>query len=343
MYDDDLKEMEKILHAAKKAKIDFIIASDVSVLEYARKLNLKASISTQANISNIEAVRFFSKYADIIVLARELNLSQIKHITETIKNENIRGPGGDLVKIEIFIHGALCIAISGKCYMSLSQYNMSANRGGCLQACRRKYKVTEEETGKELFIDNKYIMSPKDLCTISVLDQITASGVDLLKIEGRARPPEYVKTVVKTYKDALDAINSNSYTKDKIDRWLNDLKNVFNRGFWHGGYYLGNDLDIWSKSYGSKALRKKTYVGKITNYYSKIKVAELQVEANELKINDEILIIGKTTGLIEDKITHLKSEEKKDIQIAEKKTTISFPLSQPVKKNDKLYILEQCR
>ena len=338
IYDKDIEMVKNILDATKKAEIDAIIASDFAVLNYAKSIDLKIHISTQTNVCNIEAVKFYSNYADVIVLARELTLEQIKAICQTIKDKNICGPNGELVKIEIFVHGALCIAISGRCYMSLAQYNMSANRGKCLQACRRKYRVIEEETNKELLINNKYIMSPKDLCTISVLDQITDSGCTILKIEGRARPAEYVKEVTSCYKEALLAIENKSYTKDKIDIWLNKLKSVFNRGFWIGGYYLGHNLEPWSASYGSKARKKKTYVGKATNYFSKIKVAEFLIQAKELNVNDEIMIIGNKTGIIKSKINNLHAD--KEITIAQIGQKVAFPLSDKIRKNDKLYIIE---
>lgn len=338
IYDDDDAKMKSILQAAKNAGIDGIIASDFAVIQSAREIGLKVHISTQANVSNFEAVKFFSKYADVIVLARELTLEKIKSICQKIKDENILGPGGELVQIELFIHGALCVGISGKCYMSLAQYNMSANRGECLQACRRKYRVIEEETGKELIIDNKFVMSPKDLCTISFLDQIIDSGCLVLKIEGRARPAEYVKNVVSCYREALEAIKSKSYTKDKIDKWIEKLSSVFNRGFWHGGYYLGSDLEMWSGCYGSKALKKKTYVGKATNYFSKIKVAEFQIQARDLKVGDEILIIGSKTGIISSKITSLTTDV--ETSLAKIGQKAAFPISEKVRKNDQLYIIE---
>lgn len=339
IYDDDLSKMHSILKAAKEAEIDAIIASDFSVINLAKKLGLKIHLSTQVNVSNIEAVRFFAQYADVIVLARELSLSKIKFICQTIKNENICGPSGEQIKIEIFIHGALCVAISGKCYMSLAQYNMSANRGECLQACRRKYRVIEEETSKELILDNKYIMSPKDLCTISVLDKIIDSGCSILKIEGRARSAEYVQKVVACYKEALLAIEEGSYTKEKIEKWITELSTVFNRSFWHGGYYLGEDLGEWSASYGSQAKRKKIYVGKATNYFSKIKVAEFLIQARELKVGDEIMIIGDNTGIIQSRIENLRTDEDREVVFQGEKA--AFPLHEMIKKNDKLYVIEK--
>jgi putative protease len=339
IYNKDIKRLKQICLAAKNAKIDAIITSDFSVIQEARLLNINVHISTQANVSNIEAVKFFSKYANVIVLARELKLDQITSICDSIKKEKICGPDGNLIKIEIFVHGALCIGISGRCYMSLAQYNMSANRGECLQACRRKYRVIEEETQKELLLDNKYIMSPRDLCTITVLDQILKSGVSILKIEGRARSAEYVDMVVKTYKNAVDAIYNRTYTKDKIDSWIKDLKTVFNRGFWYGGYYLGEDFEKWSASYGSKATKKKIYVGKATNYFSKIKVAEFILQAHDLKIGDEILIVGSKTGVVKSNIEDLRKYQTSILK--NEKKIVSFPIKEKIRKNDKLYILKE--
>lgn len=340
LYDEDIEKAKQICKEIKNHSIHAIIASDFGLIQYAHSLGLNVHISTQANVCNVEAVKFFAKYATTIVLSRELTLQQITFICNAIKKEKIYGSTGELIKIEIFIHGALCVAISGKCYMSLAQYNKSANRGACLQVCRRKYRVIEEETQKALIIDNDYIMSPKDLCTISVLNHIIKSGVSVLKIEGRARSAEYVHTVVTTYKEAIRSIEEKSYTKDKIDHWIHTLHTVFNRGFWHGGYYLGKELDQWSKSYGSKSTKKKTYVGKITNYFSKSKVAEVLIQSHQLKVGDEILIIGNTTGVVHTKITNLRAE--KNTTIAKQKDLISFPLHEKIRKNDKLYVLE-CR
>src|SRR3989338_6598224 len=269
MYDDDIKLMRRICDKAKKSGINAVIVSDIAAMSYARSIGLEVHTSTQLNISNIEAVRFFSKFADVIVLARELNLRQIANISRQIKKEKIKGPNGRNVKIELFCHGALCVAISGRCHMSLVIYNAPANRGACIQNCRRAYKVVDEETGKELVIDNKYVMSPSDLCTIGFLDRIISAGAYILKIEGRGRAPEYVYHVTKTYKEAVKSIENKSYTKDKIDEWVKDLERVYNGGFWHGGYYLGKQLGQWSGAFGSKATTKKEYIGKVLNYFNK--------------------------------------------------------------------------
>src|SRR3989344_8296374 len=260
MYNHDLNLMKKICNKAKKSNVNAIIASDVSAMMYANSIGLNVHCSTQTNVSNIESVKFYSKFVDVIVLARELTLMQTKDICNKIKKQNIKGPSGNPIRIEIFAHGALCVAISGKCYMSLAVYNASANRGACLQNCRRSYRVIDEETGDELVVNNKYVMSPKDLCTIGFIDKILDSGVSILKIEGRGRPPEYVYTVVKCYKEAIDSYYNKTYNQEKIDKWTKELESVFNRGFWHGGYYLGKKLGEWSGSYGSKAKKEKSFI-----------------------------------------------------------------------------------
>ncbi len=333
IYNNDLELMKEICMKAKEANITSIIATDLAVIQYARSIDLNVHISTQSNISNIEAVRFFSQFSDVIVLARELSLEQIKEICDKIKEENIKGPSGELLKIEIFVHGALCVSISGKCYMSLSLYNKSANRGECIQPCRRRYKVTDVETDRELEIDNEYIMSPKDLCTIKFLDQIINSGVSIFKIEGRGRSPEYVYTVTKVYKEA-----SQNFSKDKVDSWLKELESVYNRGFWHGGYYLGNELGEWSSSYGSKATKKKVSLGKVKNYFKKAHVGELILEASDIKLGDEILIIGPTTGIVKTKVESIYKDEK-NVLDAKKGDTVTIPIKETIRFNDRFYKL----
>ncbi|MFQ5475224.1 MAG: peptidase U32 family protein, partial [Candidatus Nanoarchaeia archaeon] len=278
MYDEDLDEVKKICDLAKEKGISAVIASDTSVIQYANSVGLEVHMSTQTNISNTEAVKFYSKFADVIVLARELSLDQIKTVCEKIRKDEIKGPSGNLVEIEVFIHGALCVSISGKCYMSLATYEHSANRGACLQNCRRKYRVTDDETGQELIVDNKYIMSPKDLCTIGMIDKLIDAGVKIFKIEGRARGPEYVSTVTRVYKEAIEAVKSSTYTKTKIEKWREELKTVFNRGFWENGYYLGKKTGEWSGAYGSKATTEKIQVGKVIHFFGKNNVAEIAVE-----------------------------------------------------------------
>ncbi|MCP3686404.1 MAG: U32 family peptidase [bacterium] len=338
MYDEDIKSIKKICDIAKKAGITAVIASDISVINYCNKINLEVHMSTQVNISNIEAVKFYSKFADVIVLARELNLEQIKNIVSEIKKQKIKGPKGKLIQIEIFIHGALCVSISGKCYMSLAQYNKSANRGACLQACRRSYKVIDDETGDELKIDNQFVMSPKDLCTISVLDKILKSGVTVLKIEGRGRSPDYVYKTTKAYKEAIESIENKTYTKKKIDNWLKELGSVYNRGFWHGGYYLGNKLGEWCDRYGSKATEKKTFLGICNNYYTKKSIAEFTLQAGGIKKGSKIIITGPTTGVIETKLEDFFVDEKPTTQ-AKKGDIITFKLNEKTRMNDKLFVV----
>jgi putative protease len=337
MYDDDLPVMRETIDAAQKYGVSAIIASDLSALEYARSKNIEIHISTQQNISNIEAVKFFSKYADVMVLARELSIDQITAITTAIDNENIVGPSGNKIQIEIFAHGALCVAISGKCYLSLHHYNHSANRGECLQICRRAYEVKDKETGEILEIDNEYIMSPKDLCTIDFLDKIINAGVKILKIEGRARSAEYVKTVCSCYDQAIHAICENTYTPEKITQLNNKLTTVFNRGFW-GGYYLGKPLGEWSNVYGSKATKRKVYIGKVNNYFSNIKVGEFIVETGTLSIGDEIIIMGPTTGVIESIVKEIRVDLK-PVNETKKGERFSMIVEEMVRRSDKIYKL----
>ncbi len=279
IYDEEMEKMHKVVDAAAENHVTAIIASDIAVMQYARSKGVEVHASTQLNISNIEAVAFFAQFCDVMVTARELSLEQVKYITEQIRQRDIRGPKGELVKIEIFCHGALCMAVSGKCYLSLHEYNHSANRGACLQACRRAYRVTDIESGDELEIDNKYIMSPKDLCTIGFVNKIIDAGVSVLKIEGRARSCEYVKTVVECYDQALNSCFDGTYNREKIDGWKKRLETVFNRGFWDG-YYMGQRLGEWSEVYGSRATKTKVYLGKVLNFFSKINVAEIKLETS---------------------------------------------------------------
>ncbi len=335
IYDHEINLMNMLLDKAKDSGVDAIIASDIAVIMAARERELSVHASTQLNISNIEAVKFYAQFCDTLVLARELTLNQTKKITQAIENENITGPSGKKLRIEIFAHGALCMAISGKCYLSLHEFNSSANRGACLQTCRRPYVVFDKETGYELEIDNEYIMSPKDLATIFFLDKVLDAGVSILKIEGRARPPEYVKIVTQVYKQAVEAIQKGEYSQEKVEEWTQELKKVFNRGFWDG-YYLGRRLGEWAKVHGSEATRKKVYVGPITNYFNKIGVAEVHVQSEPLSVGDDILIIGNKTGVIETTIEELREDDKK-ITTAEKKSKVSFPIKQKIRKNDKVY------
>lgn len=335
MYDKDLENMRSIIQKAKKERISAIIASDQSVIQYAHSLNIPVHISTQLSISNIETVKFYSKFADVIVLARELNLEQVSEITKAISENNIKGPGGDMVAIELFVHGALCMAISGKCYLSLHEQNHSANRGECMQTCRKPYIVTEKESGYELEVDNQYIMSPKDLCTINFLNKILDSGVKVLKIEGRARPPEYVYTVTKCYDEAIKAYIDGSYGEEKIKNWRKRLSTVFNRGFWDG-YYLGKKPGEWSYRYGSRATKRKIYIGKSINYFTNIKVAEFKIETGNLKEGDNILITGPTTGVIYDKINDIRVD-RKTVPKATKGEHFSIAIDKQVRRSDKIY------
>ncbi len=340
MYDEDLKEIKKICVRAKKLGIDAVIVSDLAIIVFAHSIGLKVHISTQANVSNFEAVKFFAKYAEVIVLARELTLEQIKKIIVRSKKEKILGPNKKPIRFELFVHGALCVGIAGKCQMSLALYNHSANRGDCFQVCRRKYKVIDADTGAELVVDNEYIMSPKDLSTITVLDQIIKSGVAVLKIEGRGRSADYVHTVVKVYKEALNSILGDDYKKDKILKWSELLKTVFNRGLWEGGYYLGNKLGEWSGSYGSQATQEKEFVGTANHYFPKIKVAEFYLNSGELKLNDDIMITGPVTGFVQAKVLSLFVNGKPQ-KMAKKGDIITIGLETKIRKSDKLSIIKK--
>jgi U32 family peptidase len=335
IYNNELGLMREIIDAAKQNRITAIIASDLSVINYARQVGVEVHISTQLNVSNIESLKFFSQFADVVVLARELSLDQVSEIHQKIIDENITGPSGKLIKIEMFVHGALCMAISGKCYLSLHEKNYSANRGACLQTCRKAYTVTEKESGNQLEIDNEYIMSPKDLCTINFLNKVLDAGVTVLKIEGRARPAEYVKTVSKCYNEAINAYLDGSFDEEKIKGWMERLSSVFNRGFWNG-YYLGQKLGEWSHKYGSRATKRKIYIGKTTNYFTKIKVAEFLIESHDLNVGDEILITGPTSGVVQTKVQEIRVDLK-DTQKAEKGTLCSVPIETLIRRSDKLY------
>lgn len=335
IFDGEIQLMNEVVFAAKKAGVSAVIAADVSVIQYARSINLEVHISTQVNITNIEAVKFYSNFADVVVLAREMNLGRVYEISNQIKEEQIKGPGGELMRLEMFVHGALCMATSGKCYLSLHEMNSSANRGACLQTCRRAYIVTDKETGAELEIDNEFIMSPKDLKTIHFLNKLLDAGVSVLKIEGRARSPEYVKTTVQCYREAVDAYFDDDFTDEKVNDWNSRLASVFNRGFWDG-YYLGQRLGEWSKNYGSQATKRKLYIGKATNYFSKIKVAEFKLETSNLKIGDEIVITGPTSGVTETTVKEIRVDLK-PVEEAKKGEQISIQIDEKIRRADKLY------
>ena len=335
IYGEDIEQMHTIVDAAKQAGISAVIASDVAVMTYCNRIGQEVHLSTQLNISNIEALKFYAQFADVVVLARELNLDQVAAIHRGIEEQDIRGPKGERIRIEMFCHGALCMAISGKCYMSLHHANRSANRGECVQVCRRSYTATDNETGEQLAIDNKYIMSPKDLKTIRFMDKLMASGVRVLKIEGRARGPEYVYTVVKCYKEAVASVIEGCFTEEKKEEWDRRLATVFNRGFWDG-YYLGQRLGEWNRNYGSNATERKVYVGKGVKYFSKIGVAEFTVEAAELNRGDKLLITGPTTGVMYVDADEIRLELE-PVEVAPKGTHVSFAVPGKIRPSDKLF------
>ena len=356
IYDEDLEKMRNIIDAASEAGISAIIASDVAAMSYARGLDrggvprIEVHLSTQLNISNVEALRFYAQFADVVVLARELNLDQVKKIHETIVNEKITGPAGELIRIEMFAHGALCMAVSGKCYMSLHEYNRSANRGACAQVCRHaydafvidpetQYRLDDQDHDIQLKIDNKYIMSPKDLKTIHFLNKMKDAGVEVYKIEGRARGPEYVKTVVSCYREAFEAIEDGSYGAEKIAEWDKRLSTVFNRGFWNG-YYLGQRLGEWSDTYGSKATEKKIYAAKTMGWYSRIGIGDFLCEAEELHKGDKILIIGPTTGVIETTLDEIQVDYKV-VETVHKGDRFTIPVKDKIRLSDKLFVIRK--
>lgn len=337
IYDEDVELMRKIVDAAKEAQISAVIAADVAVMSYCIEVGQEVHLSTQLNIGNAQALKFYAQFADVVVLARELNLKQVRKIYDAIHNEQIKGPKGDLVRIEMFCHGALCMAVSGKCYLSLHEMNVSANRGACTQICRRGYTVKDNESDIELEVDNKYIMSPKDLKTIHFMDEMIDAGVRVFKIEGRARGPEYVRTVVECYKEAIKSCLDGTFSDEKVKVWDERLKTVFNRGFWNG-YYLGQRLGEWSKNYGSEATERKVYVGKAIKHFSNIGVAEFLIEAGEIKVGEKLLITGPTTGALflnlEDPRVDLKP-----VEIVKKGEHVSFKVPEKIRPSDKLYKL----
>ncbi len=340
IYNDEIEEMHALLHAAKEAGISAIIASDMAVITYANEIGVEVHISTQCNVSNIEAVRYYARFADVIVTARELPLRQVAEITQFIRDNDIRGPHGELVQIEVFAHGALCMSVSGKCYLSLDNYNYSANRGACLQLCRRGYIVKDKESDLELEIDNEYIMSPKDLCTIGFLDKIVHAGVRVLKIEGRGRSADYVRTVTECYREAVEAIEAGTYTKEKIDHWMQRLATVFNRGFWDG-YYLGRKLGEWSERYGSQATENKVYLGLVKNYFGRINVAEVKLQTAEtLRVGDEVMVTGETTGVYRDTIKELRTD-RDPVPEVHQGDCFSFATTELLHRGDKVYRVDK--
>ncbi|MBO4657266.1 MAG: U32 family peptidase [Bacteroidales bacterium] len=336
LYNEDLEDMRQALRLAAEAGIDAVIVSDMAAIAYARSLGLEVHISTQLSISNSESLRFYAQFADVVVLARELTLFQVKEIKRIIDEEHICGPSGKPVRIELFCHGALCMAVSGKCYLSLHEYNASANRGSCYQVCRRGYEVTDLETGSQLVVDNKYIMSPRDLCTIEFMDRIIDAGVTVFKIEGRARSSEYVKTVTQAYRQAADAVLDGSYTPEFAEGLKARLETVFNRGFWDG-YYLGAKMGQWSEVYGNRATRRKTYVGKITNYFEKIGVAEILMETGSISVGDTIVISGPTTGVYEGVVPEIRVDLK-PVEKTVKGELCSIPVPQKLRRSDKVFL-----
>ena len=335
IYDHDLSIIRTLIDRAKEADLTAVIAMDQAVIAYARQVGMEVHISTQINVTNIETVKFYAMFADTIVLSRELSLSQVKKITQQIEKEQVRGPNGNLVEIEIFGHGALCMAVSGKCYLSLHSHNSSANRGACKQNCRKKYTVIDQESGFEIELDNEYMMSPKDLCTLEFLDKVIDAGIKVLKIEGRGRAPEYVANVIKTYRDAIDAYYDGTFTQEKVEKWMTDLEKTYNRGFW-SGYYLGQKLGEWSKHPGSNATQKKVYIGKGRHYYPKAKIAEFLIEAYDLNAGDTVLIQGPTTGSREVEMQSFMVDDV-DAANAKKGDVITFPTDFRVRASDKLY------
>lgn len=335
IYGEDLPLMRSIIDAAKEAEISAVIASDVAVMMYCQEVGQEVHLSTQLNISNIEALKFYARFADVVVLARELNMSQVAEIYRQIEEQQIRGPKGELIRIEMFCHGALCMAVSGKCYLSLDNTGRSANRGACMQICRRSYVVTDRETGAELAIDNKYIMSPKDLKTIRFIDKMMNAGVRVLKIEGRARGPEYVHTVVGCYREAIQSVIDGTFTEEKKDEWDERLSRVFNRGFWDG-YYQGQFLGEWTRNYGSAATEKKVYVGKAIKYFSNLGVGEFQIEASEMSVGDKLLITGPTTGALFMDLVEVRYDLK-PVESVQKGMRVSFKVPEKIRPSDKLY------
>ena len=337
-YNEDLEPMRQLLVAARQAGVSAVIASDMAAIIEARRLGIEVHISTQLSISNTESLRFYAQFADVIVLARELTLFQVKEIHKAIVRGGIKGPGGELVRLEMFCHGALCMAVSGKCYLSLHAHNASANRGSCYQVCRRSYLVTDTDDGHQLEIDNKYIMSPKDLCTIEFMDRIIDAGVTVFKIEGRARSGEYVKTAARAYRDAADAVQNGTYTVEYGTELKARLATVFNRGFWDG-YYMGAKMGEWSDVYGNKATRTKKYIGKITNWFEKLGVAEVQIETGCLSVGDPVIISGPTTGVLEFDVPEIRVDLK-PVRTAHKGELCSIPCATKLRRSDKIFLFK---
>lgn len=341
VYDEELEPIQSLLRQAKEAGVDAVIAGDMAVISYAHHIGLEVHISVQANVCNIDSVRFFAAYADVMVLARELKLSQIRRIIERIRTENITGPSGELVRIEIFAHGALCIGISGKCGMSLAAYNRSANRGECYQLCRRKYRVTDAETGFEMDIDNRYIMSPKDICTIRVIDQLMDAGISVYKLEGRGRSESYVSTVTRVYKQAVQACAAGRWTPEKASAWEDELRHVFNRDFWQGGYYLGEDWSMWSGRSDSHATEQRRHLGRVKGYFSTPGVAQIRLEAGDIAPGDKLEITGATTGVVRLSVQEVRADNEKgetaSLPVVRKGQIVYIKVPEKVRRGDKVY------
>ena len=335
LYDHDLSLMKRIVDQAVLHGISAVIASDQAVIHYAASKGLPVHISTQVNISNIETVKFYAHFADVMVLARELSMVQIREITKAIAREQITGPSGELVRIEVFAHGALCMAISGKCYLSLHTHNSSANRGVCIQNCRRTYEVKDRDEDIQYHIENEYIMSPKDLNTLPFLDQLLATGIDVLKIEGRARAPEYVKTVTRAYREGIDAVLNATFTQEKVDQWSTQLERVYNRGFW-GGYYLGKKMGEWAEGYGSQAITRKVFLGRGVHYFSNIQIGEFKIESHQLKKGDQLLVTGPTTGVLEFEVEEIRVEDKV-VESVGRGVHCSIRVPEKIRPSDRLY------
>ena len=339
LYDEDLPPMREALLAARKAGVSAVICSDMAAIHEARRLGLEVHISTQLSISNVESLRFYSQFADVVVLARELRLEQVRAIREAIDRENICGPSGRKIRIEMFCHGALCMAVSGKCYLSLHEYNASANRGACYQVCRHAYEVTDRETGAQLLIDNQYIMSPKDLCTVGFLDKMVDAGVTVFKIEGRARSEEYVKITTRAYRQAADAIEAGTWSPEFAGRLREELSTVFNRGCWDG-YYQGARLGEWSKVYGNQASRTKVYLGRVADYYARLGVAEIKMETGSFRVGDPLLITGPTTGVVEVEVAEIRLDDAHILEEAAKGDLCSIAVPEKVRRGDKVYLFK---
>jgi putative protease len=340
IYDGEMEEMHALCDDAKATGVSAVIATDIATIEYARAIGLEVHISVQANVTNFQALEFYARYADTVVLARELSLDQISSIWKKVQEKNLRGPSGKLIRLELFAHGALCVAVSGKCYMSLAQYDHSANRGACFQPCRRSYRVTDEETGAELVIDNKYVMSPKDICTIQYLDKIIGAGISVLKIEGRGRSADYVEVTTRVYREALDALAAGIYTPEKFDPWIAELSKVFNRGFWHGGYYCGEKLGEWAGAADSQATEQRDEIGILSNFFIKANVAEFTLRRQPLKNGDTVLVEGPTTGALRATVEGLRVGGE-PAESAQPNDVVTLALPAKARRQDKVFLISQ--